>query len=169
MDNKLKELKRLAEKCPVQRFEPFIGRAGGRGTQAIFNADTKSEAITWSGFDSSDVGSRAGRESLARFIAAADPETVIVLLAELERERKQRISWENLAKLNITEREKDINSLLSVRQHNKELEAKLATPVPLPAVLMGYQSDDFRDGFILGVESSGDAVRSVGFKCEGDK
>lgn len=88
MDNKLSELKRMAEKCPVQRFEPFIGRAGGRGTQAIFNADTKGEVITWSGFDSSDVASRTGRESIARFVAAADPETILALLAELEFEKQ---------------------------------------------------------------------------------
>lgn len=87
--DKFSELKRLAEKCPVQRFEPFIGRAGGRGTQAIFNADTKGEVITWSGFDSSDVTSRTGREAIARFVAAVDPETVLALLAELEAKDKR--------------------------------------------------------------------------------
>ncbi len=99
--DKFSELKRMAEKCPVQRFEPFIGRAGGRGTQAIFNADTKGEVITWSGFDSSDVASRTGREAIARFVAAADPETVRTLLAGLEAkdkriaelERSRFIAW----------------------------------------------------------------------------
>ncbi|MEL5563601.1 hypothetical protein PTR02_23355 [Serratia nevei] len=86
--DKFSELKRMAEKCPVQRFEPFIGRAGGRGTQAIFNADTKGEVITWSGFDSSDVTSRTGREAIARFVAAVDPETVLSLLAALEFEKQ---------------------------------------------------------------------------------
>jgi len=49
-----------------------------------------------------------------------------------------------------------------------ELEAKLATPVRLPVVLMGYQSDDYRTGFMEGVEKSGEEVRAAGFKVEGD-
>lgn len=115
--DKFSELKRLAEKCPVQRFEPFIGRAGGRGTQAIFNADTKGEVITWSGFDSSDVTSRTGREAIARFVAAVDPETVLALLAELD-------SWKRLAELRGENWEKDISNLLEARERIAELEQK---------------------------------------------
>ncbi|HHL0958984.1 TPA: hypothetical protein ACQVH3_003734 [Serratia marcescens] len=47
-----------------------------------------------------------------------------------------------------------------------ELEAKLATPVRLPVVLMGYQSDDYRIGFMEGVEKSGEEVRAAGFTVE---
>lgn len=50
-----------------------------------------------------------------------------------------------------------------------ELEDKLATPVRLPVVLMGYQSDDYRIGFMEGVEKSGDEVRAAGFTVEGDE
>ncbi|WP_199636970.1 ead/Ea22-like family protein [Serratia sp. PAMC26656] len=130
MDNKLIELKRLAEKCPVQRFEPFIGRAGGRGTQAIFNADTKGEVITWSGFDSSDVASRTGREAIARFVAAANPETILALLAELEAKDREiaaanaRVDVMCAKAMNLTERA-------------ESAEKQLATPVRLPTASRG--------------------------------
>ncbi|WP_192973930.1 hypothetical protein [Serratia marcescens] len=51
----------------------------------------------------------------------------------------------------------------------EHLEAKLATPVRLPVVLMGYQSDDYRIGFMEGVERSGEEVRAAGFTVEGDE
>lgn len=81
MNNKLSELKRRAEKCPIKRFKPFIGKAN---TQAILCADTCIEIIDWSGFDASDLNAKSHRVNLARFVAAVDPETVLVLLAELE-------------------------------------------------------------------------------------
>ncbi|POX19493.1 hypothetical protein C3468_16125 [Serratia marcescens] len=51
----------------------------------------------------------------------------------------------------------------------EHLEAKLATPVRLPVVLMGYQSDDYRIGFMEGVERSGEEVRAAGFTVKGDE
>ncbi|MGP0820079.1 ead/Ea22-like family protein [Serratia sp. CY81489] len=155
--DKFSELKRLAEKSPVQRFEPFIGRAGGRGTQAIFNADTKGEVITWSGFDSSDVTSRTGREAIARFVAAVDPETVLAMLAELEAKDKRIAELEAIradSSLVLKEIGNELGCnpdnesimmaiddlkatqmtgpLKDVLKRNIELEAKLATPVRLP-------------------------------------
>lgn len=50
-----------------------------------------------------------------------------------------------------------------------DAEKRLATPVRLPVVLMGYQSDDYRIGFMEGVEKSGDEVRAAGFTVEGDE
>ncbi|ASM16254.1 hypothetical protein BVG90_05790 [Serratia marcescens] len=52
---------------------------------------------------------------------------------------------------------------------NAILEKRLATPVRLPVVLMGYQSDDYRIGFMEGVEKSGDEVRAAGFTVEWDE
>lgn len=52
---------------------------------------------------------------------------------------------------------------------NIKLGERLATPVRLPVVLMGYQSDDYRIGFMEGVEKSGDEVRAAGFTVEGDE
>lgn len=95
------ELKLRADKCPIKRFKAFIGKAN---TQATLCADTGIEIIGWSGFDASDLNAKSHRVELARFIAAADPETILALLAELE-EKDKRIT---------------------------ELEAKLATPVRLP-------------------------------------
>ncbi|HEN7340841.1 hypothetical protein [Serratia marcescens] len=56
-----------------------------------------------------------------------------------------------------------------ISDYAKSLEAKLATPVRLPVVLMGYQSDDYRIGFMEGVEKSGDEVRAAGFTVDGDE
>ncbi len=56
-----------------------------------------------------------------------------------------------------------------ISDYAKSLETKLATPVRLPVVLMGYQSDDYRIGFMEGVEKSGDEVRAAGFTVEGDE
>lgn len=57
----------------------------------------------------------------------------------------------------------------ALTQRVAELEAKLATPVRLPVVLMGCQSDDYRIGFMEGVEKSGEEVRAAGFTVEGDE
>jgi hypothetical protein len=99
--DKFRKLKRLAEKCPIKRFKPFIGKAN---TQATLCADTGIEVIGWSGFDSSDLNTKSHRVELVRFIAAADPETILALLVELESKDK----------------------------HIAELEVKLATPVRVP-------------------------------------
>lgn len=101
MDNKLSELKRRADKCPIKRFKAFIGKAN---TQATLCADTGIEIIGWSGFDASDLNAKSHRVELARFIAAADPETILAILAELEakdkeleleREKSRRVMSEN--------------------------------------------------------------------------
>ena len=77
--DKLTKLKHLAEKCPVQRFTAFTGKAN---TQAMICADTGIEIIGWSGFDSSALDAENHRVALARFIAAADPETILAMLTE---------------------------------------------------------------------------------------
>ncbi|MEN4075986.1 hypothetical protein [Serratia marcescens] len=82
-------------------------------------------------------------------------EYVSALLAELEATRKQS---QELAKQ---------CGRLGARAAIAE--RKLATPVRLPVVLMGYQSDDYRIGFMEGVEKSGDEVRAAGFTVEGDE
>jgi len=86
MKAKLNELKLRADKCPIKRFRAFIGKAN---TQASLCADTGIEIIGWSGFDSSDLNAKSHRVELARFIAAADPETILALLAELEAKDKR--------------------------------------------------------------------------------
>ncbi|EMH4077249.1 ead/Ea22-like family protein [Serratia marcescens] len=80
------ELKLRADKCPIKRFKAFIGKAD---TQATLCADTGIEVIGWSGFDESDLNAKSHRVELARFIAAADPETILALLAELEAKDKR--------------------------------------------------------------------------------
>lgn len=86
MKVKLNELKLRADKCPIKRFRAFIGKAN---TQATLCADTGIEIIGWCGFDSSDLNAKSHRVELARFIAAADPETILALLADNEAKDKR--------------------------------------------------------------------------------
>ena len=170
--DKFSELKRMAEKCPVQRFEPFIGRAGGRGTQAIFNADTKGEVITWSGFDSSDVTSRTGREAIARFVAAVDPDTVLSLLAALEFEKQNNSGVAGMVEDYETKLEAKDKRIAELESANKsqddhinqqqdridslektnaglgrrlgDAEKRLATPVRLPDIRQSSSGDRYQ-------------------------
>lgn len=90
MANKFDKLKRLAEKVPVQKFTPFIGKSKVLGTQCVYAVDLSKErfeeVIPWTGFDSSCIETRKGREALCRFIAAADPETVLALISAWQAE-----------------------------------------------------------------------------------
>lgn len=139
-DNKLRELKLRADKCPIKRFKAFIGKAN---TQATLCADTGIEIIGWSGFDASDLSAKSHRVELARFIAAADPETILALLAELEAKDKCIA----------------------------ELEAKLATPVRLPKITGSLGYGDYFDGVDSGKNSQREqdveAIRAAGFTVEG--
>lgn len=144
-DNKLSELKLRADKCPIKRFKAFIGKAN---TQATLCADTGIEIIGWSGFDASDLSAKSHRVELARFIAAADPETILAILAELEAKDK-RIA---------------------------DLEAKLATPVQLQncdfesvAIMAHWCTDEQLEAWVKGVEHAKKQISAAGFKVEGDE
>ncbi|HCB1443910.1 hypothetical protein [Serratia marcescens] len=119
MNSNLNKLKRRAEKCPIQRFKPFIGKSN---TQATLCADTGIEIIGWSGYDSSDLNTQGHRIALARYISAADPKTILDLIKELkakdktlelEQEKSRRVMSENHQQA----------------QRIAELEAMLAQPV----------------------------------------
>ncbi len=100
---------------------------------------------------------------------AADPEPVQQYLAWTENKLRSALQQ---ATRRITELEEQRVTWASRAETlGSKLDAaekRLATPVQLPVVLMGYQSDDYRDGFIHGVERSADAIRGAGFKCVGD-
>ncbi|WP_260515171.1 MULTISPECIES: ead/Ea22-like family protein [unclassified Serratia (in: enterobacteria)] len=130
MDNKLSELKRRADKCPIKRFKAFIGKAN---TQATLCADTGIEIIGWSGFDASDLNAKSHRVELARFIAAADPETILALLAELEAKKQEHrvhaarlISERGVLRERIAELEAEITNIVDSHAETvAELRAKL--------------------------------------------
>lgn len=82
--------------------------------------------------------------------------------------RKRKAAEANLKEM-TTFRDNALNKALRYWEELLELRAKLATPVRLPVVLMGYQSDDYRLGFMEGVEKSREEVRSAGFTVEGDE
>ncbi|WP_164052523.1 ead/Ea22-like family protein [Serratia marcescens] len=115
------ELKLRAEKCPIKRFKAFIGKAN---TQATLCADTGIEIIGWSGFDASDLNAKSHRVELARFIAAADPETILSLLAELETKDKRIAELEAQVKVWESAATKHL-------ERAEEAEKRLATPVRL--------------------------------------
>ncbi|CUZ08723.1 Uncharacterised protein [Serratia marcescens] len=194
MDNKLSELKRRAEKCPIRRFKAFIGKAN---TQATLCADTGIEIIGWSGFDASDLNAKSHRVELARFIAAADPETILALLAELEAKderigeleviateyagkfqkaqdaNKHLIIMSNDDKKRIAELEAHNECLLKknadLTQQNIKLGERLATPVRLP----NKNDDEFWFDNVFQVAKFDRAVeraiRAAGFTVEGDE
>ncbi|MBN5380458.1 ead/Ea22-like family protein [Serratia marcescens] len=167
------ELKLRADKCPIKRFKAFIGKAD---TQATLCADTGIEVIGWSGFDASDLNAKSHRVELARFIAAADPETILALLAELEAKDKRIIGLERHVK--------DIEATLIVAtdevadltKERDEARAKLATPVRLPK--RWDVSGQVNPPRIVEVQfeqqnrtydQCADAIRAAGFKVEGDE
>ncbi|MBE8816264.1 hypothetical protein F3H66_22255 [Serratia marcescens] len=132
--DKFSELKRRADKCPIKRFKAFIGKAN---TQATLCADTGIEIIGWSGFDASDLNAKSHRVELARFIAAADPETILALLADnehLARElvaRNGEIEWlrKRATDLEAKDAPKDIRIAeveKRLKQRAEEAESRIA-------------------------------------------
>ncbi|WP_439076076.1 ead/Ea22-like family protein [Serratia sarumanii] len=171
------ELKLRADKCPIKRFKAFIGKAN---TQATLCADTGIEIIGWSGFDASDLNAKSHRVDLARFIAAADPETILALLAELEAKDKRILELDYL-RLSACEVFKEIGNELGCNPDNEsimmaidELKKRLATPVRLPEKddlrLAGDASTKvvikFRNSAI---DECDKAIRAAGFTVEGDE
>lgn len=159
MSNETKNLEELARACPAKSFKAFIGKSS---TQAILCADTGAEIVGWGGFDSSALEQQSQRKALAIYIAAADPKTVLALLAELEKsqqhsERLDEMLTESVQAMKAAEqriaelgqtlelvREQRDNELLK----NLELEAKLDTPVQLPdsvLVLLNHIEDVIDD------------------------
>ncbi len=129
------ELKLRADKCPIKRFKAFIGKAN---TQATLCADTGIEIIGWSGFDASDLNAKSHRVELARFIAAADPETILALLAELEAKDKHIAELESI-RSDASQVFKEIGTKLGCNPDNESImmaidaqKERLATPVRLP-------------------------------------
>lgn len=156
MKAKLNELKLRADKCPIKRFRAFIGKAN---SQATLCADTGIEIIGWSGFDSSDLNAKSHRVELARFIAAADPETILALLADNEAKDK-RIAELSVGKVGnaLLDRENHhVEVLDKMIEHIAKLEAKLATPVRL------------NESTVMSRRYVVETIRAAGFTVEGDE
>ncbi|HGO4163066.1 TPA: ead/Ea22-like family protein [Serratia marcescens] len=166
------ELKRRADKCPIKRFKAFIGKAN---TQATLCADTGIEIIGWSGFDASDLNAKSHRVELARFIAAADPETILSLLAELEA-KDERIGELESIRADASQVLKEIGNELGCNPDNESimmaidtLKDRLATPVRLP----NKNDAEFWFGSTFQVAKFDRAVEraisAAGFKFVGDE
>ncbi|WP_369115089.1 ead/Ea22-like family protein [Edwardsiella tarda] len=141
-------LRKAAKKATQGEWVAFISH-GKYGTYAVHTPkdDRCGDIINWPGFD--------GRENAAanaRYIAAANPATMLALLDENEalvransaqddhinqqqdridqlekgthEAAKQISSWRRIAKQNIAEREKDIAELCAARQRIAELEGE---------------------------------------------
>lgn len=161
------ELKLRADKCPIKRFKAFIGKAN---TQATLCADTGIEIIGWSGFDASDLNAKSHRVELARFIAAADPETILALLAELEAKDKRITELEGKLQSGFTpEALAQEERAENAEQRVAELEAKLATPVRLPDTRQSVSGDRYQwsDGVFNYKQDAIALLREQGFIIEG--
>lgn len=191
-DNKLSELKRRADKCPIKRFKAFIGIAN---TQAILCADTGIEIIDWSGFDASDLKAKSHRVELARFMAAVDPETMLALLAEreakdkriaeLEADETQLIQERDFAEAALSdmyeaatgERPEWSNwfGFADAVEEVTQVRAKLATPVRLPTAMfcpeeyVGSLLWSETEAHNKAISKCAEALRSAGFTVEGDE
>lgn len=123
-------------------------------------AVTGIEIIGWSGFDASDLNAKSHRVELARFIAAADPETILALLAELEATESR---LHEVATTCATA-ERRIAELSRLLAHNieraEEAEKRLATPVRLPPP----DSHGRYHGMLTRF-----AIKKAGFTVEGDE
>ena len=95
-----------------------------------------------------------------KFQKAQDANKHLIIMSNDDKRRIAEL--EERLKLVREQRDNELRS-------NAILEKRLATPVRLPVVLMGYQSDDYRIGFMEGVEKSGEEVRAAGFTVEGDE
>ncbi|WP_242490494.1 MULTISPECIES: ead/Ea22-like family protein [Serratia] len=178
--DKFSELKRRADKCPIKRFKAFIGKAN---TQATLCADTGIEIIGWSGFDASDLNAKSHRVELARFIAAADPETILALLAELEAKDErigelEAIATDYAGKFQKAQDALKYAAIMSDEDKKKiaELEKWLATPVRLPdsdidsALIMAHWcSGEEVNAWVKGIEFAKQQIRAAGFTVEGDE
>ena len=72
------DLERLAKAATPKRWKPFWGDA----VEAVMCARTDEEVVFWTGFDASRTATtKAKRRALMNFIAAADPSTVLELIA----------------------------------------------------------------------------------------
>ncbi|WP_262033996.1 ead/Ea22-like family protein [Serratia liquefaciens] len=95
----------------------------------------------------------------AIFIAAANPDTVIALLAELEAKDKRIAELETLLERN--------------KMRVEKLGELLATPVRLPEREFDDGSDKqvciLAGRFNSGIDKSAKAIRAAGFKCVGDE
>lgn len=165
------ELKLRADKCPIKRFKAFIGKAN---TQATLCANTGIEIIGWSGFDASDLNAKSHRVELARFIAAADPETILALLAELEAKDKRIAELEGQLQSGFTpEALAQEERAENAEQRVAELEAKLDTPVRLTDErTLWAGEDDYDTGHVKGwnanrIEQAA-LLKKQGLKVEGE-
>ncbi|MGP1103834.1 ead/Ea22-like family protein [Serratia sp. CY68630] len=160
------ELKLRADKCPIKRFKAFIGKAN---TQATLCADTGIEIIGWSGFDASDLNAKSHRVELARFIAAADPETILALLAELEAKDKRIAELEEEFAFIMGQNDGMEKELRDKDARIEHLEAKLATPVRLPDTRQSVSGDRYQwsDGVFNYKQDAIALLREQGFIIEG--
>ncbi|CUY18840.1 ead/Ea22-like family protein [Serratia marcescens] len=168
------ELKLRADKCPIKRFKAFIGKAN---TQATLCADTGIEIIGWSGFDASDLNAKSHRVDLARFIAAADPETILALLAELEAKDERIAELERANQSQDDHINQQQDRIDSLEKTNGDLgrslgaaEKRLATPVRLPDSRQCVSGDRYQwsDGVHNYRQDTIATLRGQGFNCVED-
>lgn len=106
-------------------------------------------------------------ENNAKFIAAANPATVLALLDELEAAEKQNALDVQIKARLCRESNSLHDKLREAENRIAELEAKLANPVLLPKT-NGYwteQEKAYEEAITLAKRQ----VRLAGFRCEGDE
>lgn len=108
---------------------------------------------------------KKGKDAVAAFIAAANPATVLALLAELEAKTKHIADMEQ-----VVAAAKCDDELWDAMAHRlKTLEAKLATPVRLPPLMDGElfgKNSGTANAHNNAITACSIAIRGAGFKSE---
>jgi hypothetical protein len=182
MDNKLSELKAAAMSATPGPWFRSSMQFNGITTEAKFITQGNKPHV---------ASTSEKRDAI--FIAAANPATVLELLAELEAKDREidaanaRVDVMCAKAMNLTERAETAEKNMELhfkaieaerglyrlergayRYRIAELEAKLATPVRLKKV--DSSNVPFAgDGFNVAVDYCAKAVRSAGFTVEGDE
>lgn len=116
---------------------------------------------------------KKGKDAVAAFIAAANPATVLALLAELEASKqyaKERDAENESLALTVGRLRVELHNEGAANAHAYErirgLEKRLATPVRLPE---GLAQKIKVTGYYEALNEMMDCVRAAGFTVEGDE
>lgn len=143
-------LRKAAEKAGADEWRAFIDTKSKTYAVHTPGDNRCGDVVKWAGFDGQQKA-----ENKARFIAAANPATVLALLDELEHKEEQRANWCNMAKKfgeDLDATEKRIAELerdnAYIRNRHKELDLLIGKNIlVMQAAIIEWQgTGDARKG-----------------------
>ncbi|WP_213354503.1 ead/Ea22-like family protein [Citrobacter freundii] len=145
-------LRKLVKALSGKEWVAFVHKASGTYAVGSLGHERGEDIIKWPGLDGQD-----NAEIKAKFIAAANPATVLALLDELEKSQAQSSKW-------CEAFHKAVSIGARYEERIAELEARTVTlPTPYPK---GYGLVSDKYNFAL--EECADAIRSAGIGVKGN-